>query len=226
MGKIKDNLGKTPVKNHKMGPKSKLPSKYYEDRMEEIQTRKDMDKTIFMIGPVMVPDKVDNKLEYEIIDGYEFDKVENNKIILKPIKPKYPKTYKECCDVLLIPPYYNLRYHTYEPCYDEYATSNNLLSLEDKLNILGKLLICCKAYWKIAGEEMGLGKSWEPDWKNSEEKRYCIVNIEGDINLPEKILTKWILKVTNKILVFPTEGMRDAFYENFKYLIEQCKELL
>ena len=30
----------------------------------------------------------------------------------------------------------------------------------------------------------------------------------------------------NAILAFPTEEMRDAFYENFKDLIEQCKELL
>ena len=73
---------------------------------------------------------------------------------------------------------------------------------------------------------MGLSEPWKPDWKNSEEKRYSIVNIEGDINLPEKTLTKWILKVTNKILVFPTEEMRDAFCDNFKELINEYKELL
>ena len=73
---------------------------------------------------------------------------------------------------------------------------------------------------------MDLGKPWEPNWKNSEERRYSIVNIEGDINLPETTLIKWILKVTNKILVFPTAEMRDSFYESFKDLIEQCKELL
>ena len=28
------------------------------------------------------------------------------------------------------------------------------------------------------------------------------------------------------ILEFPTEEMRDAFYENFKELINECKELL
>jgi hypothetical protein len=28
------------------------------------------------------------------------------------------------------------------------------------------------------------------------------------------------------ILLFPTEEMRDAFYENFKDLIEKCKEFL
>ena len=88
------------------------------------------------------------------------------------------------------------------------------------------LLLCRDAYWKIAGEEMGLGKPWKPDWENSEERRYSIVNIAGDINLPETTLTKWILKVTNKILVFRTEEMRDVFDDNFKELIEQCKELL
>ena len=172
-----------------MGPKSKLPSKYYEDKLAETQSKRDMDKTIFMIGPVMVPDKVDDKLEYDIIDGYEFDKVENGKIILKPIKPKYPKTYKECCDVLGIPPYYNLRYHTYEPNYDEYATSNTLLSLENKLNKLGKLFICRTGYWEIAGEQMGLGKHWESPLPSLFETVYCIRRKNNEIIINEIIIS-------------------------------------
>ena len=192
-----------------------LAEKHYDEHCD------DMYKTMFTIGPVMVPDKVDDKLEYEIIDGYEFDKVENGKIILKPIKPVYPKTYKECCDALLIPPYYNLRYHTYEPNYDEYATSKTLLSLEDKLNTLGKLFICRNAYWKIAGEQMGLGKPWEPDWLSGRnEEKYCIATQNNEIwhNFSEY--------GGNEILAFPTIEMRDVFYENFKELIESCKELL
>ena len=98
--------------------------------------------------------------------------------------------------------------------------------MEDLIDAFIRLKVCRDAYWKIAGEEMGLGKPWKPDWENSEERRYSIVNIEGDINLPDIRLTKWILKVTNKILVFPTEEIRDLFYDNFKELIEQCKELL
>ena len=31
---------------------------------------------------------------------------------------------------------------------------------------------------------------------------------------------------SNTILAFPTKEMRDAFYENFEDLIENCKELL
>ena len=147
-------------------------------------------------------------------DGYEFRDGDGNliavdKIVLAKKSVSYPKSYEECCDIVGVLADY---------VWDGYK--------QDLFRTFHMLYICRDAYWKIAGEEMGLGKSWEPDWGNSEEKRYCIVNIEGDRNLPEKILTKWILKVTNKILVFPTEEMRDTFYEAFKELIEECKELL
>ena len=144
------------------------------------------------------------------------------KIVLEKKKKEYPKTYEECCKILGILNVdlcFNADYRSFDASKEQWKR----LGL---MNQFYQLLICRDAYWKIAGEEMGLGKPWEPDWKNSEEKRYSIVNIEGDINLPEKTLTKWILKVTNKILVFPTEEMRDAFYENFKEEIEICKELL
>lgn len=156
---------------------------------------------------------------YKIPDGYEFDVVVDGKIFLKPIKPKYPTTYAECCDVLSIPPYYNLRYHTYERCYNEYAAVNELLSLQDKLNTLGKLLICRNVYWKLAGDEMGLDKTWKPEWTNLDQLKYCIIVDVGEFITTSKIRGQ-------QILAFPTEEMRDAFYENFKDLIEQCKELL
>ena len=156
-------------------------------------------------------------------DGYLVGKITqtDNGMLVEYVekKPVYPKTYKECCDVLLIPPYYNLRYHTYEPNYDEYAISNTLLSLEDKLNTIGKLVICCKAYWKIAGKEMGLDKPWEPDWTNEEQEKYYICYGDGNIQ-------KSTCRIYNSILTFPTEEIRDTFYKNFKDLIEQCKELL
>ena len=154
-------------------------------------------------------------LVYTLPDGYQFvdDKgnvINAQKIALEKKGKRYPKTYEECCKVLD----WNHR------DYDRVGYESELLC---KFQVL---LLCRDAYWKIAGEEMGLGKPWKPDWENSEERRYSIVNIEGDINLPEATLTKWVLKVTNKILVFPTIEMRDAFYENFNELIENCKELL
>ena len=165
---------------------------------------------------IRIPEEMrSEKLEITLNDDYQFKDEKGNvinatKIVLGKKKKEYPKTYEECAKVLL----------------DRASVRNDFGYRADLLVALQKLLVCRGAYWKIAGEEMGLGKSWKPDWRNSEERRYSIVNIEGDINLPETILTKWILKVTNKILVFPIKEICDAFYENFKELIEICKELL
>lgn len=188
-----DITAKVTDKNHKMDPKSKLPSKYYEEK----QTKRDIDKSEFIIKHMILPNKMDDKLEYEIIDGYEFDKVENNKIILKPIKPKYPTTYAECKEMLGENVYYG---------FSAFMT-------------LQKLIICRDVYWKIAGEQMGLGKPWEPDWTNEEQYKYCIYYADGNIQ-------KGTWFIDSSILAFPTVEMRDIFYENFKDLIEQCKELL
>lgn len=145
---------------------------------------------------------------YDVMDGYEV--VEKcGAVRLKKTKPKYPKTYEECCDVLGVPPYYNLRYHTYERGYNEYATMDSLISLQDKLNTLGKLIICRDAYWKLAGD-------WKPNWNETND---CIINWNNEIKC-EPIIFK------NDILAFPDEAMRDAFYENFKDLIETCKEFI
>lgn len=119
-------------------------------------------------------------------------------------KPKYPTTYAECCEVIGI---------------SRHDVEIDLPHLyQQKMFNLFKLHICRDAYWKIAGEEMELDNHWEPDW-NDESQKYCIrtdrnkiVNCSSSFN--------------NRILAFPTEEMRDAFYENFKDLIEKCKELL
>ena len=158
-------------------------------------------------------------LEFEDNDGTWADEVEVNlgkdyeiqirgdKTFIVKKKSQYPKTYEECCKILLLKP--------------ERATySVSGLEYERHLIVnLQRLLICRDAYWKIAGEQMGLGKLWKPDWEKADEKKYCIVNTEGNV-------AKWVQKTTNKILAFPTEEMRDAFYENFKDLIELVKELL
>ena len=118
-------------------------------------------------------------------------------------KKEYPKTYEECEKIL------GLEDSIIEGC----------LGYEYKLlNVFQKLLMCRNAYWKIAGDEMGLGKPWEPDWNNVSDK-YCIYFVSGDAWL-EKCQTRQCP------FAFPTAEMRDAFYENFKEDIEICKELL
>lgn len=160
---------------------------------------------------------MENKLgqiTLDIPDGYEFFGInDDNKVVLTKIQPKYPKTYKECCEIVNANPYIILTYdssvgHRYS--YDV----DNLQHYEN----IRKLLICRDAYWKIAGEQMGLGKPWEYDM-SKDEFSYAISYQYGDIQKSE-------VRYKNHFLSFPTKEMRDAFYENFKELIETCKEFL
>ena len=69
---------------------------------------------------------------------------------------------------------------------------------------------------------MGLGKPWEPKFG-----KYIHYSINFYFYQDSFVLHKGEYSSSdNCILVFPFEEMRDVFYENFKDLIEQCKELL
>lgn len=133
-------------------------------------------------------------------------------------QPQYPKTYEECCEVLGIRSDWHLTLELDTPATHDLSVTKEFDYVVN-LESLRKLIICCDAYWKIAGDQMGLGKPWKPNWTNPSERKYCIVNTEGNI-------TKWVQKTTNKIFAFPTEEMRDAFKENFDGDIDLCKEFL
>ena len=143
--------------------------------------------------------------EVELNFSCEYELIERNgKHILIKKKPKYPKTYAECCEVI------------------GYGGIISFTGLDDEEeDLYGNFIVLKRfrdAYWKIAGEELGLDKPWKPVWDES-ENLYTIHTFNGEIRLSGTAHR-------NAILVFPTEEMRDMFYENFKELIEKCKELL
>lgn len=144
----------------------------------------------------------DKEQEIQIADGYEIQDENGNVINAKKIvvvkKPKYPSTYEECCKLLNLTPYYNVAYDYYRG---------------EELDALYQLLVCRDAYWKIAGD-------WKPDWKSDSTIFYVIFHKKGEI------IRRGCRNTGSFILAFPTEEMRDAFFENFKDLINECKELL
>ena len=170
-------------------------------------------------------DKEMDKLKHEAIlpEGYVFKDENGNiinatKIVLEKKEKMYPKTYEECCKILGVDPY---NFLTITNCYEgEVETTNYERGLLNNLTSLWYLRICRDAYWKLAGEKMGLGKPWEPDWKNPNHDSYpTITRCDGRV-------IKTTIYTHDCPLAFPTSEMRDAFYENFKELIERCKELL
>ena len=86
----------------------------------------------------------------------------------------------------------------------------NLKSLD--LSAFRVLIQCRNAYWELAN-------NWKPNWEST-EKKYSIYNYRGQIR------ADYFTVVDRCILVFPEEQMRNEFYENFKDLIEECKEWL
>ena len=131
--------------------------------------------------------------EYDKYNEIEPTVNEYLEYINKSRQPKYPKTYEECCEM--------------------FNCTVESLSLETIKNFR-HLIYCRNSYWKIAGEQMGLGKPWEPDWNDlSTNHEFIKIN-------------KGCFTYSSRVLVFPTEEMRDAFYENFKALINEVKELL
>lgn len=150
-------------------------------------------------------DMNEEQAELDITEEYEYvdemgNVIDTAKIIIRKRKPKYPTTYEECCDVLKI------------PNDERYIDIDVPLDYNKLLTAFTKLLICRDAYLKIAGD-------WKPDFKDGEQKKYCI--FADMVNM-----SKGAWYFCNTILAFPIEEMRDAFYENFKDLIESCKELL
>ena len=141
--------------------------------------------------------------DMELIIPYNQEIVNiDGRYILRDKKPQYPKTYKECCELLSL------------------GEDGRLYTKGYKSSLIQdfqKLLVCRDAYWKVTGEQMGLDKPWNQDYN---DRCFIIANSNGNIYTYEYHGSG------NVILAFPTEEIRDVFYENFKDLIESCKELL
>lgn len=154
-----------------------------------------------------------DKVRIRLGGDYEI-KVEDKITYIVKKQPHYPKTYEECCEVLMGKTNFQdfglvlAKFSTTMHEEDSISPAPPHITL---INNFYKLFLCRDAYWRMAG-----------DWKydvNKIEDYFLIVNKCGRI-VKEHYMS------FNHILAFPTAEMRDAFLENFKELIEICKELL
>jgi hypothetical protein len=143
---------------------------------------------------------------FNLPDGYHFvdengNKIEALKIALEKDVKEYPKSYEECCEIIHSDPKFYVDTHLYSGI----------------LETLYKLLICRDAYLKLYSEENGLEKPWSPD------RCTVVYGIGREEGCVIKYDDCWGGAC---VLEFPTQNLRDMFYENFKNDIEKCKELL
>ena len=172
-------------------------NKYNEPYKEKTMEERKIDAEYYF----KVWGETEKGLEVFVNDDFEL-KEDNGKFYLVKKQPQYPKTFGECCKVL------------------SWNGGATVIGYDAEIiENFQKLKLCRDAYWKIAGEQMGLKNPWKPDWENCNENKYCLYITKNNV-------TKGTFCCDNRILAFPTREMRDAFYENFKDLIEKCKELL
>lgn len=176
---------------------------YWTDDMFEGLVKEETIQPVVFENIVFPNENYADKVELCLGDDYEIV-VEDGRVFVQRKKPKYPKTFIEVLNF----------WHPDRQIEDDYQ----IYYKKDIIENFQNLLYARDAYWKIAGEEMGLGKSWEPDWTKSDYK-FCIINMKNKIVCDDSYYI-------SKFLAFPTSEMRDVFYENFKDLIKNCKELL
>ena len=166
---------------------------YWSDEMFECGNESDMKefaaKVLNTKDEIIVPDNC------EVWDD-QGNVIKTSKIIIKEVKKTYPNTINDC---------YNLLED------DELVSPTPMRKFQELINARN-------AYWKLHGEEMGLGKPWEPNW----------TSFEGypAIYMYRYQITLSVARDVHHCLVFPTEEMRDIFYKNFRKDIEECKEFL
>lgn len=132
--------------------------------------------------------------------GYEFVGVDNQQVVFEKVKPQYPKSYEECCDILQLE--------------SKFILSELTITEEITIKPFIQLKRCRDAYWKLADWSFKIG--------NHDNSTVYAITIFGN-----GIIKDFYHALNcNRILVFPTEEMRDVFYDNFRELIEKCKELL
>lgn len=145
----------------------------------------------------------DMKNEIVIPDGWEVEKVEGNKIILKESKKELPKTWEGCLAVLVN-----------EGKLDEETiagVSPRIYLPKDLVKpfiALSKLSVCRYAY----------RQGWEPDWTDD--------SLKAIIECTNGRIVSTTGKSISSILAFQDDEVRKEFLKNFKDLIEEAKELI
>lgn len=148
----------------------------------------------------------------EIPKGFELD-LENstkNSIVLR--KKTLPTTFS---DLGIISGYKETGEGTAQTCTNVPASDAfdaiiyPSIELLDATNALMKLIHLRDVY----------NGDWIPNWKNTNEFKYCIIFIKGDV------ITE-VFTGSQHILYFRTKALSEDFLKNFKGLIEIAKPLL
>lgn len=145
-------------------------------------------------------------------EGYEIDKGNSTfeKIVFK--RKELPKSWE---DLMTVKGYCVSTYSKIEDCSEEFYTykeNKNIFPTKEEAE-------ACLALAQLCQLRDRYNDGWKPDWEYEEEVKFNIFYSRNSI-------VKSTCYMSNTVLVFKTEELRDKFLENFRDLIEVAKPLL
>lgn len=150
-----------------------------------------------------------------IPEGFEIDREQSTerKIVLKKIENRV-RSWEEYCEKMKGKDSYFFNGVIQEICRSNFGEFPNLLEFEDKEDV--KTLVAFCKLRKLRKDWVG---EWKPDWTDVHQPKYAIANSNNK-------LVDCTCREISHPLSFPTEEMRDEFFNCFKDYLEQAKSLL
>ena len=154
------------------------------------------------------------EINIEVPQGYEIDKEKSTfeKIVFKKVED-LPMSFDE----MKIPEYWGI----YNTILSKHKNNGNYTG-----GCFGMPIYPTKeyaeAFWalsKLIWLRDAWNKGWNPDWRNSKERKYVIIVVYDAVKAEEGY-------VGQVILAFEKRETRDKFLHQFKNLIETAKPLL
>ena len=158
---------------------------------------------------------MEKTITFEIPKGYVIDKAKstNNNIVLKFSESVKSRTWQDYCKRMEDKNSYYIDVPTYTCMSSHFGTVPVISEFDNKKD--AEAFVAFSKLLKLRKDWIG---DWEPDWNNDNAK-YVICCVHNK-------LAKDTLFCVSNALSFPSEKMRDEFFDCFKNLLEEAKTLL
>ena len=150
-----------------------------------------------------------------IPEGYEIDKEQSTErqIVLRKIDNRV-RSWEEYCQKMEGKDSYYFNEIVGKICSAKFKEDFILSEFVNKEDVEAHIAFC--KLRKMRKQWIG---EWKPDYKNYNEVKFTIITAENEISKGERYTVSCSMS-------FPTEEMRDEFFNCFKDLLEQAKTLL
>lgn len=153
----------------------------------------------------------------QIPEGYQIDTEKSNdhQIVLNKIEDNKVRSWEEYCKKMEGKDSYFIEDSYYTSVSSQFCRVPIVTEFKDK-----EEAEAFAAFSKLRKFRRDWVGDWKPDYKNVSEAKFAIITSENEITKQTENYT------VNSSMSFPTEKMRDEFFNTFKDLLEQAKTLL